>query len=289
VPIALPISCAAALSLLVPAAFFLRGPVPERRLRLGFNYATVTAIVWSGLLPLGFMSLGALAAATSVLSIVVAIGASYAWRDERLLARVDERLGSARGRATGLQELRERLDAANASRSLEMMEIAAWPTRRLIAHGCPSEALSVLDQIAVDESSRITRTDRREAKLLRAHALLQLSRIEEAKALLERDRVETETSAHALLLRDLLHVCGKGRADDAQRPNLIWLPWNRALDRLVRAHVLAADGEEAQALDTLASLVGRPYGAATLDLAAAVPGPASHLAAMIDEPAAPYR
>lgn len=286
---------AIAVSLLVPLGFFLLGPVPERRVLLGSTYAVLIALGWCAALLLGWLSPVALAGAAALLATLGLLAAWYSLRDEQLLARFDARLGSAETRAEALEELRARIDEIGdeGHHVVALMEVVGHPARRLITRGLHGEALELLDYVATHLGARLGAVDASEHRLLRARALLHLERPDAAAALLAADRgAGSAQPAEADGLEALLASC-RGELDRAER--LLghsavrpWASWTRPIHLLARAHVAAARGDGGDAIEALKEVPGYAR-ASTFQLARALPGPASELAARLEHPGSPYR
>lgn len=286
---------AIAVSLLVPIGFFVAGPVPERRVLLGSTYAVLIALGWSAALLLGWLSPVALAGAAALLATLGLLAAWYSLRDERMLARFDARLGSAETRGEALEELRARIDeiGAEGHHVVALMEVVGHPTRRLIAQQLYDEALELLDYVGAHLGDRLGAVDASDHRLLSARALIHLGRPREAAALLSAERgAGTAHPDEADGLEALLCAC-QGDLDRAER--LLrrshvrpWASWTRPIHLLARAHLSAARGDDRDAIEQLRELpsYARP---SALQLARALPGPASELAARLEQPGSPYR
>lgn len=279
----------------IVAGFAWAGPVPERRALLGLTYAALVAVGWCAALLLGFLSPLALAGAAALLATLGLLAAWFSLADERLLARFDARLDDPGSREAALEEVRARIVdiGAEGQHVVALMEVAGHPVRRLLSRQLFEEALGLLDFIRGELGERLGAVDASEHRLLRCRALLHLGRLEEAERELVAERAAgTKHPDEAATLEALVAILRGDRAraeDQLARAKLgIWAAWTRPLHALAAAHVATARGDEAAALERLRAVPAHAR-ASTFQLARALPGPASALAARLEHPSAPYR
>ncbi len=291
-PVTLLFGYALALSVGVPLALLFLAPVRERRGLLAASFVIGYALAWGGALLLGFLSFFAVGIAIATLGTLLALAALYTWQDERFLARFDARLGKGATREEAVDELRARIEALGTGERRDVvagMELAGFAVQRLVAHGAHEDALVVLTEIDERLGDRVG-AERRHLRVLRARVLLQLGNPEDAVRVFEAELdPRTRPTPEIRILGALLAVTGVRPDPGAEAPARSFLAWNDAVVQLVRAHEAARAGDDAAATRELTDLASRPYGAATLDLARTLPGPATELARRIARPTAPYR
>ncbi|MCA9610602.1 MAG: hypothetical protein KC619_33635 [Myxococcales bacterium] len=296
-PVTLLFGYALLLSVGIPLAFLLVGPVPERRGLLASSFALGYALAWGGALLLGFLSLAAVSIAMAALATLLALAGLYTWQDERFLARFEARLASTTSREEAIEELRSRIaELAEGQRRdvVAGIELVGFAIQRLVAHEAHEDALVLLTEIHDRLGDRVG-ADRRHLRMLRVRVLLQLGNVDDAVTVYEAELQGTDRkgserqSPEVRILGALLAVTGVRRGAPIDPPPRSFMAWNDAIVQLVRAHLAVREGDDASATERLTALASRPYGVATLDLARAVPGPASELARRIVHPSSPYR
>lgn len=291
-PVTLLFGYALLLSVGVPLAFLALAPVPERRGLLASSFALGYALAWGGALLLGFLSLAAVAIAMATLATLLALAGLYTWQDERFLARFEARLAGATSREEAIEELRARIEALAKEQRRDVvagMELAGFAIQRLVAHEAHEDALVLLTEIQEQLGDRAG-VDRRHFRMLRVRVLLQLGNVDDAVTVFEAELgPDDRRTPEVRILDALLAVTGARRSAPVDVPPRSFMAWNDAIVQLVRAHLAVRAGDDAGATERLTELAERPYGVATLDLARALPGPATELARRIARPSSPYR
>ncbi len=293
--VALLFAYALSVSVLVPAWFLLAGPVRERRALLGLTYGALFVLAWCAALLLGFLSPLALVAGAAALATLGAGAAYYSHRDERLLARFDERLADPEARIEAIEDVCARIrEIGNeGERIMALMEVAAFPIRRLLDLCLFDEARTIVETIENEVGSRLGPADASELALLSARCHMHAGHPEPALVELTAARAMSTGPYEEIDVLDAFIAASRRDLDRAasllERVSLP--PWSsrlRDLASLVAAHIAAARGDEDAAIAELRS-IGEPARPSLLHLMRVLPGPASELAERLRCPGAPYR